>query len=417
MEINEKYKVKITGQENSGQGVSKIDDMIVFVENGLPDDEGEVLITEIKKNYARGRMVSFNQTSSSKQEAPCPFYNECGGCDLQHQLYKDQLAFKEDKIKTALTRIGGFNNVLINKIIFDEQFYYRNKVTLKVDGEQLGFYKRNTNEIVEIDNCIISNEKINEIIKMLKTFVRHYNKNNFKSIMIRYSDALMISVDSRNDKLSSELVAFLINKISNIKSISLNNKIIYGENYIEEKIDNLTFKLSPTSFYQVNINVMKKLYCKTIEYVTKIENKTILDLYCGIGTISILLANHAKSVVGIEMVKSAVDNAIDNLAINGINNVMFIHGKVEKSLDLLEEETVDTIVMDPPRNGVDKKTLDTIIKINPQQIVYISCNPATLARDLKILSEHKYELVEVTPFDMFPQTNHVECVVLLYKKS
>jgi 23S rRNA (uracil1939-C5)-methyltransferase len=413
MEINKKYKIKITGQENGGQGVTKIDDIVVFVENGLPGDEGEVLITELKKNYARGKMVSFDQKSSSRQEALCPFYNECGGCDLQHQRYADQLAFKENKVKTALEKIGGFNNILINNIVFDEQFYYRNKVTLKVDGDNLGFYKHNTNDIINIDNCIISNKKINETIKILRAFVKHYNKNNFKSIMIRYSDALMISVDSKNDKLASELVSFLINKIDNIKSISLNDKIIFGENYIEEKVDNLTFKLSSSSFYQVNTNIMKMLYSKTVEYVTKIENKTILDLYCGIGTITMLLASYAKRVVGIEMVKSAIDNAIDNLAINGLNNVMFMHGKVENVINSLEEEMIDTVVMDPPRNGVDKKALDTIIKINPRQIVYVSCNPATLARDLKILNEHEYEIVEVTPFDMFPQTNHVETVALM----
>ncbi|MDD2496290.1 MAG: 23S rRNA (uracil(1939)-C(5))-methyltransferase RlmD, partial [Tissierellia bacterium] len=190
-------------------------------------------------------------------------------------------------------------------------------------------------------------------------------------------------------------------------------KVIFGENYIEEKFDNLTFKLSPSSFYQINTNMMKKLYDKTIEYVTTINNNTILDLYCGIGTITTLLASHAKRVVGIEMVKTAIDNATDNLAINGINNVIFMHGKVENVINSLEEETIDTVVMDPPRNGVDKKALDTIIKISPKQIVYVSCNPVTLARDLKILNTAGYKIIEVTPFDMFPQTSHVETVCLI----
>jgi 23S rRNA (uracil1939-C5)-methyltransferase len=410
---DEKYKVNIFDQENEGLGVLKINDMIVFVENGLPGDSGEILITDVKNSFARGKMISFDKISSGRQEAPCPYYDECGGCDLQHQTYQQQLAFKCHKVKNALERIGGFKNISINNIIYNDDFYYRNKVTLKINGNKLGFYKRNTNDIIDIDNCIISNKKINEAIRVLQSFVSKYSDNNFTSIVIRYSDHIMISIISKDNNLANELVAFLSSKLDNLKSLSLNNNVIFGDHYIEEKIDDLTFKLSPMSFYQINNKIMKKLYNKVLEYVSNIENETILDLYCGIGTITLFLSKQVKRVIGIEISEDAIKDARENVKINNSNNIIFIQGKVEEKINSLMDEKIDTIVMDPPRNGIDKQTLNAVMKINPKQIVYVSCNPVTLARDLKILCNEKYNLIEITPFDMFPQTNHVEAVVLM----
>lgn len=417
IKLNEKYAVKVFAQENEGLGVTKIDNMVSFVENGLPGDEGEVEITELKKNYARGKMISFTTLSGERQEAPCPYFDECGGCDLQHQKYAYQLVFKEHKVKTALERIGGFKDVSINEIVFGEQFYYRNKITLKVKGDKLGLYKHNTNDIIDIESCLISNKKINEAIGVMRLFIKQYNENTFDSIVIRYSNKLMISVDGSDDLLETELVDFLPSKIENLQSLILNGKTIFGDDYIEEKIDDLTFKLSPKSFYQVNNSVMKKLYNKTIEYVSSIENNTILDLYCGIGTITSLLSSHADKVIGIEVVDAAIVNAEENLLTNNIENVTFLKGKVGDAIKSLMEVTIDTVVIDPPRIGVEKWTLDSIIKISPKQIIYVSCNPVTLARDLKILCSAGYKLVEVTPFDMFPQTSHVECVVKIQKED
>jgi 23S rRNA (uracil1939-C5)-methyltransferase len=223
----------------------------------------------------------------------------------------------------------------------------------------------------------------------------------------------MISIISKDNNLANELVAFLSSKLDNLKSLSLNNNVIFGDHYIEEKIDDLTFKLSPMSFYQINNKIMKKLYNKVLEYVSNIENETILDLYCGIGTITLFLSKQVKRVIGIEISEDAIKDARENVKINNSNNIIFIQGKVEEKINSLMDEKIDTIVMDPPRNGIDKQTLNAVMKINPKQIVYVSCNPVTLARDLKILCNEKYNLIEITPFDMFPQTNHVEAVVLM----
>lgn len=411
--VNEKYKTTIFSQENEGLGVSKIDNIIVFVENGLPGDKGEVLITEIKKNFGRGKMLSFESLSNGRQDAPCPYFNECGGCDLQHQKYAHQLVFKEYKVRTALERIGGFKGISINPIVFDDDFEYRNKVTLKVSRNKLGFYKRNTNDIVDINHCIISNKKINEIIHILQMFIKNYPDNDFESIMIRNVLGLMIYITSKSEKLAKEVVDYITTNTGYLTSLIFNDKIIYGSDSITGKIDDLTFTIRSKTFYQVNNNIMKKMYNKVLEYVMKANNDTILDLYCGVGTITLLLSKYAKRVIGIEAVEDSIIGAKENMKINNINNVIFINGKVEDEIVSLENEQINTIVVDPPRNGVDKKALDTIIKIYPKQIVYVSCNPVTLARDLKILNNAGYEIKDVTPFDMFPQTSHVETVVMM----
>jgi 23S rRNA (uracil1939-C5)-methyltransferase len=416
MNKEELYKANIYDQENTGLGVSKINDIITFVENGLPGETGEVLISEVKRHFARGRMVSFDTTSNERCNAPCPYYDECGGCDLQHQEYKYQLIFKEHKVKNALSRIGGFKDIKVNNIIFDESFNYRNKVTLKVSKDKIGFYKRNTNEIIDIDYCMISNDEINKSLKVLQNFIKEYKNNSIKTIMIRSGNGLMTDIESDDNNLLNELKSILPSKINNLKSLILNNEILYGENHVEKQIDDYTFKLSSKSFYQVNDKVMKRLYDKVIEHVSSIDNTVILDLYCGIGTITSLLSRYAKRVIGIEVVSDAVKNAKENALSNKINNIIFEEGKVEDLIETLTGEEIDTIVMDPPRSGVEIRALDAIIKINPKQIVYVSCDPVTLARDLKILCDNNYEIKDITPFDMFPQTSHVETVVLLSQK-
>jgi 23S rRNA (uracil1939-C5)-methyltransferase len=416
IEFGKKYNVSIADQENEGSGVTKIENIVTFVENGLPGDVGTAEITEVKKNFARGKMTSFETYSEQRQQAPCPYYDKCGGCDLQHQNYNYQLLFKEHKVKTAMERIGGFKDIKINKIISDEQFNYRNKISLKVKGSIVGLYEHDTNNIVDIDNCMICNKNINDALKAVREFVNQYPDNVFEGITIRYADGIMIRVHSKDNNLSAELVLNLTQGIPNLKSLYLNGKVIYGVSYIEERIGDLRFNLSATSFYQVNNNVMIKLYDKVLEETSKINNETILDLYCGIGTITSLLAKQANKVIGIEFSEVAVEDAIENLNLNNINNVTIKLGKVEDTIKSLEKETIDTIVMDPPRTGIEKEVIDTLIKLNPKQIIYVSCNPVTLARDTKILCSFNYEIVDITPFDMFPQTNHVECVAKLVRK-
>lgn len=412
IKLNEKYNVNIYSQENEGLGVSKLDDMIVFVKNGLPGDKGDVLIRQLKKNFARGEMISFDKVSEERQDASCPYFNECGGCDLQHQKYDYQLIFKKNKIQTALERIGGFKDIKINDVIYVDEFNYRNKVTLKVDKNKVGFYKNNSYEVIDIKKCLISRNEINEAIKSIKMFINDHQNNTFKSIMIRYINGLMIAVESDNNDLNIEFKNHLTN-LKDLKSVMINDNALIGEDYIMENINDLSFKLSPKSFYQVNNLVMKKLYNKVIEHVTSIENESVLDLYCGIGTITSLLSKHAKRMIGIEYSNDAINNANENIKINNLNNIIYIAGKVEDQIDTLINEKIDSIVMDPPRTGMDPKAIDSLIKIAPKQMIYVSCNPVTLARDLKIICNNGYKINEVTPFDMFPQTNHVETAVLI----
>jgi 23S rRNA (uracil1939-C5)-methyltransferase len=230
--------------------------------------------------------------------------------------------------------------------------------------------------------------------------------------MIRNGNGIMISINSSDDYLKNIIKAYLIENINDLKSIIFNEKVIYGENYIEKKIDDYTFKLSAESFFQVNDNMTNKLYDKVIEHIKDDNVKTILDLYCGVGTITSKLSKYAEKVIGIESSKEAVANAIENAKLNNINNINFIEGKVENELDKLLDENIDIIVVDPPRTGLDKNALNSIIKINSKKMIYVSCDPVTLARDLKLLSDN-YDIEDITPFDMFPNTSHVETVVLM----
>jgi 23S rRNA (uracil1939-C5)-methyltransferase len=282
LKVNDKYKVTITSQENKGMGVCKINDFVVFVENGLPEEIGEVLITDVKKNFGYGKMLAFDKISDQRCVTPCPYYDECGGCDIQHQLYLYQLKFKEYKVKNSLEHIGGFKDIKINDIIYDKEFNYRNKVTLKVSKDTLGFYKKNTNDIIDIKYCMISNDNINNAIKVLQSFIKEHKDNTFKTIMIRSGNGLMIDIESDGYYLKDELKLTLSSHLDNLVSLILNDKVLYGKYHIEKQIDNFTFKLSSISFYQVNDIVMMKLYNKVIEHVSSIDNDVILDLYCGI---------------------------------------------------------------------------------------------------------------------------------------
>ena len=379
LKLNDKYKVKILSQENEGLGVAKIENFVVFVENGLPGETGTIVITEVKKKYGRARMIELNGTSIERQTPPCPYFNECGGCDLQHQKYEYQLIFKKGKVKTCLKHIGGFDEININDVISINSFNYRNKITLKVDKNIVGFYKRNSNEIIDIDYCMISNSNINEALKTIKYFIKKHDNSTFKEIMIRDNNGIMISVECQNEFLSNEFASYILSSLSNVKSILINKKVLYGTNCINENINNYNFKLSPTSFFQINYEVMTVLYNKIISYISDQKYNAILDLYCGVVTITSLISKYANKVIGIEMNMEAVMNANENKKINKVDNIVFIDGKVEKVIDRIINEKIDVVIMDPPRSGVDIATLDTIINIKPQKMIYVSCNPSTLA--------------------------------------
>jgi len=395
------YEVKITSEENMGRGVGKINDKVVFVSNALKDEIVLVKITEEKKKYSLGIATKILEKSKNRCEPQCKYYDKCGGCHIMHQLYDEQKKFKQNKVKQILEKIGKLTNVKVNELVSNKQFNYRNKAIFHIDGKKIGFYSSKTNEVIDIEECIICDDKINEILKIVKQYLKN-TKTNLKELMLRTSkEDVLISIKGDYD---IQLINILKEKSNNI---IYNDKVVIGKDYVIQETNGLKFNNSVNSFFQVNKYVTEKLY----DYVRKLSNESesALDLYSGTGTISLILSNSVKKVTGIEIVKSAIEDAKENARINNIDNVNFILGDVSKEIIKLKNK-VDLVVLDPPRSGSDEKTLDKIVELSPQKIIYISCDPVTLARDLKYLTGKNYELKEVTPFDMFPNTYHVECV-------
>lgn len=396
--------VKILRLNNEGDGIGTIFDKIIFVDNALINEEVKVRITEEHKNYLKGKNIKIIKKSNDRVKTKCPYFNECGGCNIMHM--KNQIDFKKEKVTTLFDKMC---KEKINPNIFSyNENNYRNKITLKVKDNKLGFYKTKTNELVKINECLITNDKLNNVIKDLNKYLET-NKINNTEIMLRIcNNKIMLSLSNLND------IDNFIKKFNYIDSIYVNNKLIHGQKTLIENINDYKFNVSPKSFFQVNKKVMEKMYEKVLSYIDK--NDLTLDLYSGTGTITILLSKISKKVIGIELEKDAVKDANENLKLNKVNNVMFYQGKVEDKIKNLKNLKIDNIVIDPPRAGINKKGIEVIKEINSKQIIYISCNPNTLARDYNLLKD-KYELKEITLYDMFPQTYHVECVTLLCRKT
>jgi 23S rRNA (uracil-5-)-methyltransferase RumA len=364
--------VDIIDLDHNGRGIGKINNKVIFIPNALPGEKVKVKILKDKKNYAEGVLLELINKSNTRIGSPCKYYPKCGGCQLLHLKYEDQLIYKENKIKNIFKKYN-LEEVKINNIVYkNKQFNYRNKVTLHRQNNKIGYFEENTNTIVEIDNCMLLDKKINDSLKNVPS-------NN--KIVIR----------------------------SNGIDISHNNSEKVMHTIVDYK-----FSVSNDSFFQVNDNVTELLYSKVLEYLEPTKNDTVLDLYCGTGTIGIFISNHVKNVIGIELNKVAIKNAKENKELNKINNIEFICGDAG-----LESKKLiippDSIIVDPPRSGLDSEAINTILNLNPKKIVYVSCDPMTLIRDLKVLSEN-YNIIELTPFDMFPNTYHVECVCNLVLK-
>jgi 23S rRNA (uracil1939-C5)-methyltransferase len=408
MKENEKYIVKITDQDSFGRGITRINNIVVFIDNALIGDTVEIIITKVKKRYSEGKILRIIKESKERITYECPYYDKCGGCNIGHQSYEYQLNFKKKKVTSAIERISKINTKILD-VVPSNRFNYRNKAILRLNNNNIGFYKEETNEIISIDKCLICNDKINDIIKYISNYIKN-NKHSIKEIFIRADKEVMISFDAIN--LDDTLINNLTNTIS-IDSIYLNNKLIYGKENINIKLLGLDFIVSKDSFFQVNKSQTERLYSKIVEYISDTKNNVILDLYCGVGTISCLLSKYSKKVIGIEVVKDAIDNANKNKDLNNINNIEFICNRVENVIKDINDK-IDIVVLDPPRSGSDTTTLNTIKELNPKKIIYVSCNPETLARDIDILKD-KYYVEEITPFDMFPNTYHVECIALMTK--
>lgn len=421
-EEGKKYKLSIIRQESTGKGIAKFNKFPVFVPYALPQELVEVKITKLKKSYAEGTINKQITKSKDRVDTPCPYYYECGGCDLMHQSYESSLEFKNKNLVELLYKFSKIdsNYIRLNKIIeSDKTYYYRNKVTFHVDNNKIGFYKENTKDLIEIDECIIINPIFNIALKIIKKYIKD---SGIKKVIMKYGEhtkELMIIFDTYKE-IDTKLIDELKSKIKVLKSIYKFNKnkytLLYGESHITEKLLDKTFKISPKSFFQVNTLQAEKMFKQVSKYITN-SDINILDLYCGSGVISILINKKDKKIIGVDIVKDAINDANINKEINNCENIKFVVSNVKDILPVIKRanKKLDVIIVDPPRSGIDKESINIISELLPKKIIYISCNPVTLCRDLKILKE-KYDVKEITPFDLFPITHHVECVTVLKLK-
>ena len=435
-----------------GEGIGKADGFTVFVKDAVIGDTVTAKIIKAKKNYGYGRLMEVLKPSPYRVEPKCKFARQCGGCQLQALSYDQQLVFKTNKVKGHLERIGGFTDIPMEPIIgMDELFHYRNKAQFPVGRNKegkivTGFYAGRTHNIIENRDCALGVAENKEVLDcviahMEKYGIEPYNeatgKGLVRHVLIRYgyfTKEVMVCLILNGNKLPKEeqLVKSLC-EIPGMTSITINvNKkrsnvilgeeicLLWGQEYITDRIGDISYQISPLSFYQVNPMQTQKLYAKALEYADLHGEETVWDLYCGIGTISLFLAQKAKFVRGVEIVPAAIENAKENAKLNGLENTEFFVGKAEEVLPREYKKNgvyADVIVVDPPRKGCDETLLETMVEMNPERIVYVSCDSATLARDLKYLCERGYELRKVCPVDQFGMTVHVETVVLLSQQK
>ena len=393
--------LEIVSLNHTGEGIGRIDNKVIFIPKTIPGDI--ITVKDIKeyKNYSKGTLDKIITPSKDRITPKCPFYDKCGGCDLQQLTYPKQLDYKKEKVKNILSKYANIN-IDLNILLSPKEFGYRNKITIQVNNGHLGLYQHNSNNLIEIDECLLVSSNINNLIKIIKNKL---DLSKITNIMIReYNNDLMIQFIGSIDK---ELV---IKELSNyVKIIYINDALIYGDNNLEVKLGNYKYKVSPYSFFQVNYETATILYNKVIEYLGTNNNK-VLDLYCGTASIGIYISKYCKEILGIEINSSSVRDAKENIKLNNLNNIKVIEGDVGKLLQ--SKEKYDAIIVDPPRSGLDKRTKETLLKIKSNKLIYVSCDPITLARDLNILKEI-YEIKDITLVDMFPNTYHVESIVLM----
>ena len=421
-------RVVITGLGHEGEGVGRVEGLATFVPGALPGETVLCALRERKKTYQRGVLLDVLERSVQRIDAPCSVFEECGGCQLQHLKYTAALEWKRTRVEDALKRIGKLDKVRVNTVLgMESPWRYRNKVRLqvgKVNGKlALGYHSHKTNRLVSFNDCLLIPPVLNSLRNRLVDFLneRGVNSTALKQVVMRYSQVsgeVMIGFVGQLPRLSWER---LTEDFPVVKSIVMLNpangrvELLAGEETIQDWIFGSEFRLSFQSFVQVNPEQTKVLYHKVLEYAGLTGKETVIDVYCGIGTITLALASQAKCAIGIEVVEQAVRDARESTAANGVENAEFHAAPAEKVLPELASRGVraDVVVVDPPRKGCERAALDAIVKMGPVRIVYVSCDPATLARDLVFLQEAGYEAVKVQPVDMFPWTAHVETVVLI----
>ena len=454
VEKNKEYIFDIISQGYEGEGIAKIDNKYpIFIEGALKGEKVKVRIVKVNKNFAYGKLMEVLEAWEERVNPPCAIYKRCGGCKLQHASYKAQLDFKWDRVKDCVSKIGKLDPSIVKYPLgMEEPWRYRNKVQLPIgliNGEvKIGFFAPRSHDIIDMESCLIQDEIGDKVVKLTREWIEKFNirpynvdgeydeKGIVRHIMIRRgftTNEVMVVLVTNGEKLphKEEFVDLMVKNIPGIKSIiqninskktnvilGLESKTLWGEDTISDYIGDFRFNISPLSFFQVNPIQTEVLYGKALEYANLTGNEEVFDAYCGTGTITLFLSQRAKKVYGVEIIPQAIDNAWINAKENKVENVEFFVGESEVVIpDLINKGVkADVVVVDPPRKGCDKKLLDSITNIDAKKIVYVSCDPSTLGRDLQVLEENGYKTLEVQPVDMFPNTSHVENVAKLIKK-
>ncbi|MDO5353763.1 MAG: 23S rRNA (uracil(1939)-C(5))-methyltransferase RlmD, partial [Clostridium perfringens] len=440
VEKNKEYIFDIISQGYEGEGIAKIDNKYpIFIEGALKGEKVKVRIVKVNKNFAYGKLMEVLEASEERVNPPCAIYKRCGGCKLQHASYKAQLDFKWDRVKDCVSKIGKLDPSIVKYPLgMEEPWRYRNKVQLPIgliNGEvKIGFFAPRSHDIIDMESCLIQDEIGDKVVKLTREWIEKFNirpynvdgeydeKGIVRHIMIRRgftTNEVMVVLVTNGEKLphKEEFVDLMVKNIPGIKSViqninskktnvilGLESKTLWGEDTISDYIGDFRFNISPLSFFQVNPIQTEVLYGKALEYANLTGNEEVFDAYCGTGTITLFLSQKAKKVYGVEIIPQAIDNAWINAKENKVENVEFFVGESEVVIpDLINKGVkADVVVVDPPRKGCDKKLLDAITNIDAKKIVYVSCDPSTLGRDLKVLEENGYKTLEVQPVDMFP---------------
>ncbi len=448
---NQEYIVDIIDNGFEGEGIAKIDNFTIFVPNSIKGEKVKVLIVKVLSSHAFGKVLEIIKKSEYRTESDCSTYKRCGGCNLRHIKYEQTLKMKQNAVQSLVNKTLKAKIRVQETLGMENPYFYRNKAQYPVGIDKngkpvMGVFANRTHEIIPIQKCFIQNEKSEKLAKfvfewIVKNNISIYDEKTGKGLVrhivtkigIKTNEVMCVLVINGNSiPKEQELVKEILENFPEVKTIVKNintkntnvimgreNANLYGNGYIEDILGEYKFKISPLSFYQVNPVQAEKLYNLGVEAAKIDKDDIVFDLYCGIGTISLFMAKYAKKVYGIEIVEDAVKDAKENALNNGVDNVEFLAGDVEDVLDdLINEKGVvpDVVMVDPPRKGLDNKSIDNILKIHPKKVVYISCNPATLVRDLAKF-EGLYELKSIKPVDMFPFTSHVECVALMGRKD
>lgn len=446
---NDIIELEITGFSSEGSGVGHYDGQAVFVTGAAPGDIVDCIIIKAKKNYAIGKIKSILKASKDRVIPDCPAFPRCGGCQYRHISYDAEIRIKTQKVKDAFSRIGHLDTVPEDAVKADNPDRYRNKAQYPVEtanGRLLtGFYAPFSHRVIDCKNCLLQPAEFSDILKTVAKWSEKYkipaydektHKGLLRHIYIRKgfsTGEIMVCLVINGDRIykKDELISALTKANKNIKTVLLNHNtedtnvimgktetVLYGKGFIEDILCGKRFRISPLSFYQINRTQAEKLYEKAAEFAITPDTKVLLDMYCGAGTIGLTMAHKVEKLIGVEIVPEAIADAGINAKINGISNARFICADAKEAAATLKEEGIspDTVILDPPRKGCDAELLNTVCEMNPERIVYVSCDPATLARDLAILEEKGYKTQKAIPYDLFPRTVHIETVALLIRK-